>query len=117
MAFHIAVYDSSIANSGALIQLAGATDAILRPSGSGFIVPPNLNKVGLVYGVGASLQRVQLQASSIRNNPFPTFIPVNVAATPPVLPRVHEMWDSPIVLAPYDELDAFGSQAGAGAEH
>src|SRR5579884_4285112 len=115
MAFHIVVFSSSIANTG-LLQVAGVPDAIVRPSGSGYITPPNLNKVGMVYGVGANLQRIQLQTTSLRNQPFPTFKPVNVAAVPPVVPKVHQTWDSPLVLAPYEELDAFAAQNSAGAQ-
>jgi hypothetical protein len=113
MSMHLAAYQSSITNDSALHQLTGVTDPILRASGNGFQVNPQLTKVGSLWLTGTSALRAQLQSQSLRAQPFPTFQPVNVGAANESPPRIADLWDSPLVLAAYEELDAFAAQNNA----
>src|ERR1700675_3097698 len=113
---HILAFDSSI-NSASLTQLASVADQMVPKSSSGSQTPATLNKVGCVWFQGATVGRGQLQSPALRNQPFPTFDPVNIGVKTMSPVRAAYMWDQPLVLNPFDELDAFATNAAGGAEH
>lgn len=108
--FHVAAYQSSIANDNALHQLTGILDAIMRQSGNGLQVNPALTKIGSLWMVGTSAVRVQVQSQSLRSQPFPTFQPVNIGTANENPPREADLWDYPLQLAAYEECDIFAAQ-------
>src|SRR5271168_4747848 len=98
MPFHLALYSASIASATANTQLAAVNDPVVAPSASGFLVPPVINKVIRVIGVGNLLNRAQLNSASIRDyTPFDVN-PVNVGTA--IESPVRELWlnDNPIPL-------------------
>ena len=113
MSMHILAFFSSI-NSATLTQQASVADQIVPKSSSGYQVPP-LNKVGLVFGIGTTLAQLQLQSPALRSQPFPTFRPVNIGAKTMSPVRAAYLWQTPLVLNPFDELDSFGNNAAGGA--
>jgi hypothetical protein len=114
--FHLAVYNASIANGTALVQVAGISDPIVAPSGSGFLVPSVINKLMRVAAYGTNLTRVQLTSASLRDYaPFDVG-PVNVGTVIESPARYADFSDGPVPLAVNEELDAFGVQSNAGAQ-
>lgn len=113
MSFHLALYSAAIATATANTQLAALGDTILAPAGSGFLVPPVINKIIRVVGVGNLLNRAQLSSASIRDfTPFDVG-PVNIGTL--IASPVRDLWlnDSPIPLDVNEELDAFVTDSAA----
>lgn len=110
--FHLALYSSSIANGTTLLQVTQVSDAIIAPSGNGFLVGA-LSNLMRVAANGTNLTRVQLTSASIRKYaPFDVG-GVNVG-TAIESPAVMLDWrDQPIPLAVNEELDAFAVQSNA----
>lgn len=116
MSMHVLAFDSSI-NSATLTQQNGVADQIVPASSNGYQVPGQLNKVGCVWSQGTTLVRTQLQSPALRNQPFPIFQPVNVGAQSMSPVRAAYLWNAPLVLNPFDELDSFANNAAGGAVH
>ena len=115
MPFHLALYSASIASVAANVQLAAVADPVLAPAGSGFLVPPVINKIIRVIGQGNLLNRAQLNSASIRDyTPF-DINPVNVGTA--IETPVKELWlnDNPLPLNVNEEIDCFVTNSGAGA--
>lgn len=115
--FHVAMYSSVIGAVGtALQQITGISDPIARVSNLGLLVPPSMRYIAYVAGVGTQQNRIQLQSPSLRVQPFPTFIPVNISTGQfDSIPRDHNMWDNPLAVDPYEELDVFAAQSTGAA--
>ena len=111
---HLALYYASLAGNAALTQLNALGDAVIAPAANGYLVPPIINKVFRVAGVGGLLTRAQLNSASIRDyTPF-DLAPVNsgaVISTPAVF---QDFRRNPIPLSTNEELDAFILNTGAG---
>jgi hypothetical protein len=116
MAFHLSLFDASIANGTTLIQVAALADPFVAPANSGFLVHPTLNQVMRVASVGTNLTRTQLSSATIRQYAIFDIAPVNVG-TIIGTPARYQKWDlNPLVLAVNEELDALGVQSNAGAQ-
>jgi hypothetical protein len=113
---HLVAFGSSIANSGALIQLNRIADGIFPQSGNGHLVPPQYSKVLGVTAVGASITRAQLASASFRDFGNMDLEPVNVGALFESPVRWQNWIDQPLPIGGPVELDAFAAQGGAGAE-
>lgn len=116
MPFHLALYSAAIASSAANQQLAATADPVIAPSNSGFLVPPVINKVIRVIGVGDLLNRMQLNSASIRDfTPF-DMMPVNVGTA--IESPVREVWlnNNPIPLNTNEELDVFVTNSASTSE-
>jgi hypothetical protein len=116
MPFHLALYDSSIANGAILLQVTKVSDPIIAPAGNGFLVQAALQNLAGVAGVGTNLTRMNLTSGSIRKMfPF-DFDRVNVGALIENPARFHDFTAMPYQLDLNEELDAFVVQSNAGAQ-
>jgi hypothetical protein len=116
MAFHLALYDASIANGAVLLQVAALADPVIAPAGNGLLVHQLVPKLARVVAVGTNLTRVQLSSGSIRRYTPLDIAPVNVGTVIESPARMWNQLDSPVDLAVNEELDAFGVQSNAGAQ-
>ena len=115
MSFHLALYSSSVASASANQQLTQVSDPVVAASNSGFLVPPVINKVIRVIGVGNLLNRAQLNSGSLRDFTPWDITPVNVGTA--IESPVRELWlnDNPIPLVTNEELDAYATNSGSTA--
>jgi len=112
MPFHLSVFHASVGLGP--LQLNALQEAVIAPSANGFLVPPVINKVIRVVGVGGLLNRAQLNSASIRDyTPF-DIDPVNVGVACESPVREIDLNDNPIPLVTNEELDAFVTNSGAG---
>jgi hypothetical protein len=116
MAFHLALYDASIANGAVLLQVPGISDPVIAPAGNGLLVHQMVPKLGRVAAVGTNLTRVQLTSGSLRRYTPLDIAPVNVGTAIETPARMLDYMDDPIDLSVNEELDAFGVQSNAGAQ-
>jgi hypothetical protein len=116
MAFHMALYDASIANGAVLLQVAAISDPVIAPAGNGLLVHQLVPKLGRVVAVGTNLTRVQLTSGSLRRFTPLDLAPVNVGTAIESPSRIYDLVDEPYDLAVNEELDAFGVQSNAGAQ-
>lgn len=115
MAFHLALFDSSIANGSVLLQVTNVADPVVATSGSGFLVP-KLNKLARVGAVGTNLTRAQLTSYTIRQQAPFDIGGVNVGTAIESPARYSDFTDRPVQLTTNEELDAFAVQSNAGAQ-
>jgi hypothetical protein len=104
--FTLEMYTSSVA-SGALNQVTSLYSGVTPTLNKGFQCPV-LNNLGAFYQVSLTGQRGQIQAPSLRTQPYPDFVPVNVGAglfESPV--RGVDLMRYPIPLAYTEEVDAW----------
>ena len=114
--FHVAMFNSSIANGAVLLQVTNVADVILATSNKGFFVKDTLPNLMAVAGVGTNLTRFQLTSGSIRKL-FPwDFDRVNVGTVLENPVRFFDFSSAPIPLDKNEELDAFCVQSNAGAQ-
>jgi hypothetical protein len=113
---HLVAFGSSIANTGALIQLNKIADGIFPPANNGLLIPPQFKYVLGVTAVGASITRAQLQSASFRDYGNMDLEPINVGALFESPVRWQNWMDHPLPIGGPVELDAFAAQGGAGAE-
>jgi hypothetical protein len=114
--YHLAAYNSSIANGSVLLQVTNVADIILATSNKGFFVKDTLPNLAYLFTVGTNLTRFQLSSGSIRKM-FPwDFDRVNVGTVLENPVRMHDFTASPIALKQNEELDAYCVQSNAGAQ-
>jgi hypothetical protein len=116
--FHVELFSSSIAsgaNTFAQLNYVSA-DAILPKLVNGVQVAPGLSKVMFVAGVSANLCHVRIQAPSMLPFPYPTLGPNNRGTAFESPPRVHDLRDRMIQLAPTEEFDIFATQNAGAAQ-
>ncbi len=116
MAFHMALFDASIANGAVLLQVAAVSDPVIAPAGNGLLVHQLVPKLARVVAVGTNLTRVQLTSGSLRRFTPLDLAPVNVGTAIESPSRIYDLVDEPYDLAVNEELDAFGVQSNAGAQ-
>lgn len=107
--FHTSAYSSSIANSGALLQLTNVPDSILPQSGSGLLSNVNAYIMAIAY-VGTSLVQGEFQAPSLRDYGNLDTQPVNIGTAFESPPRVDDFSRKMIPAAISEEWDAFAAQ-------
>lgn len=116
MSFHLAAFNSSIANGAVLLQITNVADAIIATSNKGFLIPSDVKNLAFAAGVGTNLTRFQFTSGSIRKM-FPwDFDRVNVGAVLENPVRWHDFTLAPIPLDIGEELDAFCVQSNAAAQ-
>jgi hypothetical protein len=114
MAFHLALYYASLAGNAALTQLNALGDQVIAPAANGYLVPPVINKVMAVSGVGGLLIRAQINSASIRDfTPFDC-APINNGAVVAIPAAFQDFRSQPLPLLTNEELDAFILNSGAG---
>jgi hypothetical protein len=117
--FHMEAFRSSLA-SGATDVFQQVTyisaNSVLAALVNGVQVSATLNKLHSVFGVGAHLQSIRLQAPSFLPVPYPTLNPNNIGTAIETPPKFWDMARAPKVLRPTEEFDIFASQISAGAE-
>jgi hypothetical protein len=116
MAFHLALYDASIANGSVLLQVAAVSDPVIAPAGNGLLVHTLVPKLARVVAVGTNLTRVQLTSGSLRRYTPLDLAPVNVGTAIETPARIYDLVDEPYDMAVNEEVDAFGVQSNAGAQ-
>jgi hypothetical protein len=116
MAFHLSLYDASIAAGSVLLQVAALADPYIAPAGNGLLVHSKVPKLARVAAVGTNLTRVQLTSGSIRRYTPLDIAPVNVGTVIESPARMIDYFDAPVDLAVNEELDAFGVQSNVGAQ-
>jgi len=117
--FHLELYSSSIATSGAntFQQLTYFTpDNILPKLVNGAQVSPDLPFLHSVFGVGAHLVHVRPQANSMLPFPYPALSPNNRGTAFESPPRAWDFSKLPLALKPTEEFDVFVTQNSGGAE-
>lgn len=111
--WHTAIYSAAIASASANQQVANVADNVLATSGSGFIVPPVINKLFRAAGIGNILNKAQLNSASLRDfTPF-DIDPVTVGTVVSSPPALVDFADNPIPLVTNEELDAFVTNSAA----
>jgi hypothetical protein len=116
--FHVELFSSSIAsaaNTFAQVNYVQA-DAILPKLVNGVQVAPGLPRVMFVCGVSANLVHLRIQAPSMLPFPYPTLDPNNRGTGLESPPRIHDLRDRNITLAPTEEFDVFGTQNAGAAQ-
>lgn len=93
-----------------------SSGAILAPSANGLQVSAVLNKLCLVFGVGAHLEAIQPQAASFLPLPYPTLQPNNIGTAMENPPKAWDFIRAPKVLRQTEAFHIFASQTSAGAE-
>src|ERR1700680_3621431 len=104
--FHTSAFSSSIANSGALLQLTEIPDSILPASGAGLLSSRLAYLMALAFA-GVSLTRGQFQAPSLRDYGNIDVLPINIGAAFESPPRVDDFSRKMVPLAVSEEWDAF----------
>lgn len=110
--FHTSAFFSSIANDGALHQLAEVADSILPASGSG-LLSSGLAYLHAIGFAGLTAVRGQFQAPSLRDYGNLDVEPVNIGTAWESPPRLDDLSRKPIPLAMSEEWDLFGAQNDA----
>jgi hypothetical protein len=116
--FHVELFSSSIAtgaNTFAQINYVQA-DAILPKLVNGVQVAPGLPRLMFVAGIAANLVHLRCQAPSMLPFPYPALSPNNRGTAAESPPRIHDLRERNIILAPTEEFDIFGTQNSAGAQ-
>lgn len=119
MAFHMEYFRSSLSSgvTNVLQQVSFVNTGVLAPSGTaGMQVSAKLPMLHSFFGVGAHLERIQLQAASFLPLPYPDFDGNNVGT---LVNSPVTFWDfarSPKVMRQTETLNVFASQIAAGAE-
>ena len=89
-------------------------DVVLAPAANGYLVPPTINKVVRVVGVGNLLVRAQLNSASLRDyTPF-DISPVNTGTVMNSPVCEQDFRDNPVPLTANEELDVFVTNSAAG---
>jgi hypothetical protein len=105
--FTLEYYKSSVA-SGALNQVTSVYSGVTPTLNSGFQVPV-LNQLGGIYLVSAHALRSQIQAPSLRTQPYPDFVPVNRGTAFESPTRGADLMRYPIPLNYTEEVDFFAA--------
>lgn len=103
--FTLHTFGGSVATSTALTNVPAAADPIASVSGNFLYVPTLANLVG-VFGIGATLKRVQLQSPSIMQFAPYDVSPVDVATDPSSPLPIELMTASPVKLVTNEPLQA-----------
>jgi hypothetical protein len=113
--FHLELYSSSVTNGSLLQTNALSTGNVIPTLYNGYQVP-SLHYLAGSMGVGAHLQRIQLQARSFLPYPYPDMVPVNrgTAFESPV--RGYFNFANPRSMQPTEELDAYSANNNVSAE-
>ena len=117
--FHLELFSSSIATSGAntFQQLTyTSVDNVLPKLNNGMQVSPTLPYLQAVLGVGAHMVHVRGQAPSMLPFPYPALSPNNRGAAFESPPRIWDFSRAPLPLRPTEEFDIFCTQNSGGAE-
>jgi len=119
MAWTLEAFRSSLA-SGVTNVLQQVTyisaGAILAPSANGLQVSAALSKIHSMFGVGANLENISLQAASMLPLPYPNYAPNNIGVE---VESPAKFWDfsrAPKPLRPTETFNVFASQTSGGAE-
>lgn len=114
---HVAAYKASIATGATLAQLTAIAEQP-TPTRDNAIVIGKLNKVISLWALGVTLDRVQWQAPSLRNQ-VANFEQLPVARVKPAAGTVWPMFSnpqSPMELLAGEELAAYAAQSQGGNE-
>ena len=87
MAFHLAAYNASIVQN-ALLALSLAFDEHLTPNSAGAAIMPYDADIKAAYGLGATLNRLQINAPSLRRVIYPEVDPIQIGTTVPAYPAL-----------------------------
>lgn len=112
--FHLAGFSSSIAQNS-LLQVNAMADQALNVYNNGIAVPEELPIIFMIYGIGASMNRAQLQSPSLRRVFLEEISPLEASAAAPSVADVFYLGENGIVLDPNEILTAFAQQGSAGA--
>jgi hypothetical protein len=116
--YHVELFTSAIPTGanifGQIVYVQ--PDAILPKLVNGVQVAPGLPRVMFVAGVSANLCHVRIQAPSMLPFPYPTLDPNNRGTGFESPPRVHDLRDRNIILAPTEEFDVFASHNAGAAQ-
>lgn len=110
--FHTSAFSSSIANTGALLQIDAIPDSILPESGNGLLSNALAYIMAVAY-VGADLVRGQFQAPSLRDYGNLDTQPINIGTAFESPPRLDDFSMKPIPAAVSEEWDMFAAQDNA----
>lgn len=117
--FHLEYFRSSLASGATdvLQQVTFVSTGILAPSGAaGLQVSADLSKLHSVFGVGANLERIQIQAASFLPVPYPDLAGNNVGTAMNTPATVWDFSRNPKVMRPTETFNVFASQISGGAE-
>jgi hypothetical protein len=116
--FHMELFTGSIQTGAqAFAQVPYyTTDNILPAQVSGVQVSPDLPFVHSVFGVGAHLVHVRLQANSMLPFPYMTLGPNNRGTGFESPPRIYDFSRMPPPLKATEEFDVFATQNAGAAE-
>ncbi len=118
--FHMEAFSVSNTTSGAntLVQMPYVTTNIVLPpsSPSGVQVSPQLPFLHSIFGLGASMTRLQAQTPKFLPQPYPNFDPVNRGTAMESPPRITDLSMSPLPLGPTDGFNVFSAQNSGGTE-
>jgi len=114
MTFHLAGWSQSV-DQPTVAPISALADPVLTVSGNNIQVPDWANYLVGAAGVGVNLTRFQIQSPSLRRILNYEVAPLNYQATP-LNPAVQaDLFDHPIQLDPYEQLQAYCAEDGAGA--
>lgn len=105
MVFHLVAYTSSDAASLGLTTLGTITDGTVTPRGNGYIVPAFAKNLAGCYGLGATMNRFQVQSPTLRANWPIDVAPIDVGTTVSTMPPWLDWFDSPVPMTIGEELD------------
>lgn len=104
MKFHVAAYSASQA-AAALTALAPINDIVMTLTNTNYLLPlAGFARIGGIYGQGANLSRVQLQAPSLVSIGYPEVAPVDKSATISSPSPFYDLFDSPLEVQPTEQI-------------
>jgi hypothetical protein len=114
--FHLAAYNASIAQNS-LLALSLVFDEHWTPNSAGAALLPYDCDIKAVFGIGVTLNRLQLNAPSLRRVIYPEVDPIEIGATVPAYPKLqlYDPMHQPHVIM-NEGLQPFAQQGSVGAE-
>lgn len=113
---HMAAYFGSVSNTGSNNDTPAVNDGILTISNTHFVLPVP-GKVMAAMGLGANLNRLQLNTPSLRYVGLPSVEPINQSLTVPSPANYVDFTANPIPIPPIDEIAMMFTNGGAAAEN
>lgn len=114
MAFTLVAYDETV-DSAVLQAITPVPSAIDRVSGDAVLAPRGLNKIGAIYVFGPNITRARVVAPSLGSFGAYEVAPVDLAANPPTLPNIINLFANPYELVSTEFVTVEASEDAVGA--
>lgn len=114
--FHLAAYSESQDTGGVLVPCAALADPSMTVGGDNIQIPDYASMLMGAMGIGANINRAQLQSPSLRRTVNYEIFPLNANAEPLTPQAIAMFGEGPIQLDAGEQMQAYVAEGAAGAE-